>query len=129
VASGRQQLDCAFGLVNLTGRTVDFIRLPIIRTKFLGPASKPRAFWAWHPLLRRSAPPFWWHRYASLSTATRRGRLPRRLAVRSWLGPFVARAWEDESSGDVLPAQRVSFTNKFCDWPRIAGAGSQPPRG
>jgi len=120
-----RELDGAGGLVNLTGRSVDCIKTPdhqdeILRsrvesTRVLGRACRQVAL----------PPPVW----VQMSTAHIYGDPPEVVCDEDspdgyGLAPFVARAWEEEFQGTILPSQRPVVLRTSFVLGRDRGAGA-----
>ncbi len=103
----RHELEKAFGLVNLVGRSVDCIKNPDHQDEIL--RSRVEATRALGMAVRNvEHPPAVW---VQMSTAHIYGDPPHVTCTEDspfgyGLAPFVARAWEDEFRVSVLPSQR-----------------------
>src|SRR5450755_2064799 len=99
-----RELDGAFGLVNLVGRSVDCIKTPDHQDEIL--RSRVEATRVLGMAMRSidSPPPVW----VQMSTAHIYGDPPQVTCTEDspygyGLAPFVARAWEEEFRASVLP--------------------------
>jgi uncharacterized protein len=125
VGDWRDELNCAAGLVNLVGRSVDCIKTPdnkdvILRsrieaTKVLGEAMRQLD----------SPPPVW----AQMSTAHIFGDPPKLVCTEEsppgvGFAPFVGRAWEEAFHTSALPSQRKVILRPSFVIGRDQGSGN-----
>jgi hypothetical protein len=123
----RHELDGAFGLVNLTGRTVDCIKTPDHQDEILRSRVEATRVLGMAVRTIDTPPPVW----VQMSTAHIYGDPPTVVCTEDspfghGLAPFVARAWEDEFRASVLPAQRgvILRTSFVIGRDRGAGCGA-----
>jgi len=122
-----RELDGAYGLVNLVGRSVDCIKSPDHQDEIL--RSRIEATRVLGLAVRSvKAPP---HVWVQMSTAHIYGDPPQLICTEDspfgyGLAPFVGRAWENEFQENVLPTQRgvVLRTGFVIGRDRGAGGGA-----
>lgn len=120
----RRELEGAAGLVNLAGRSVDCIKTPDHQDEIL--RSRVESTRVLGAAVRSVGGPSVW---VQMSTAHIYGDPPDAIcsedsAFGCGLAPFVARAWEEEFRGGVLPSQRSVILRTSFVLGRDRGAGS-----
>ncbi len=120
-----RELDGAYGVVNLAGRSVDCIKTPDHQDEIL--RSRVEATRALGAAVRsiESPPPVW----VQMSTAHIYGDPPDVICSEGsefgyGLAPFVGRAWEDAFRASILPWQRAVVLRTGFVLGRDQGAGS-----
>jgi uncharacterized protein (TIGR01777 family) len=119
-----RELDGAFGLVNLTGRSVDCVKTPDHQDEIL--RSRVEATRALGLAVRsiNGPPPVW----VQMSTAHIYGDPPEVTCTEEspfgyGLAPFVGRAWEEEFRSSALASQRAVILRTSFVLGRDRGAG------